>query len=463
MKIDCAKKTNGKIRLLFGLSIVIILFSFMSYYIYIREPIGDDVLGVFSKSYTYYLDDCTFELGDRVKSISQIVELVVYLYRNWSGRVPGYFVCGFIAMTPRIIQALFISAVYIAVVILALRIVYKSTNEILLHPVSILLLYGVLFWYKYAVAYTYMRTMTSLYLFSLLCGLLYINLYNSRDIKRDNKLCYFLFQLFGLIVGSCHEVYSAFVISIIGIEWLIEIYQKKTKIKAIFDHVGLVIGYLIGFFAPGNFSRIQETHDKVIDPFSKRYSNSIFSHKSILIGNRVAKAIFILLILFIIISIIYLAIKRRGKLNLVPLFYSILPYISTCVLSVLIWSIMNHVAIYGLDAFIVFSYIIIFQAINYFRPSLYDNNGNFSLLLSIVILFLFTIFNYQEIKVVDSISNARRRNIEESINKGEEYALLQRYPDNLSADRYFLDYLNGQEHYSTDYYEKYYGVKMIIQ
>lgn len=88
-----------------------------------------------------------------------------------------------------------------------------------------------------------------------------------------------------------HEVISFCTLSIIGTQWIIDVKKNKKNMKQIVRHVGLGIGYIVGFFAPGNQHRMLQSHDLITDTYVHRLKLSIAIHKSVLDFNIIGKCI----------------------------------------------------------------------------------------------------------------------------------------------------------------------------
>ena len=428
-------------------------------------PIGDDILGCFEGAVAFYLDDFDMRVGERISSIFQALKQVVFIYRYWSGRMTGYMVGCLGKIMPRFLQAVITAALYSANIFLALQIVYKSTEKAICSPISFIILFLALCWFKPNLFYTYMWTMISVYAVPVFLCLFYYK-WSVSDEELGKSHNRWLLQGLGFLAGFSHEVLSLCMIIAVGISWLKAMCQRKQIWKDSFRHTGFIVGYLLCFFAPGNFYRMKQSHDVITASLKRRLFNSIKAHITVLIGTREAKVLFVITLLIVCAAVVILMIKKDKEM-LKKLCLENIEFIISGASSILIWSFFPRVPTYGLVLWLFIVYIVLLRVIwevsgrwnvaASYRPRILQEG------IAIALLALFAIYYRNEISSYIEVAVERDRLVTEAVAHGDDEVVVPKVPEDLPTQRYMLDYLNGQEQYDTDYYCRYYGVHIIIE
>lgn len=448
----------------FGIGIVVLVTILMAFFSYIYEPTGDEILGAFDSSLTYYLDDYSDELGERIVSLNQVGTLLKFIYLNWSGRLTGYTLNLLGYLLPKAGLAIITSLMYTSVCLLALRIVFSDCKSILSHSVYFLVLYSALFWTKPYVYFTLMWTMTSIYVSSLLLCLLYYNIgvLDSQREKSTGK--WFAVQIVGVLAGVSHEVIALCLISTILTKWIIDVVYGEVRFKSVFQHVGLGIGYVIGFFSPGNFSRIGESHDVVTEDFLSRIINSLSSHIYILRSeDSWMTMVGASLAILACISLIYLLCKKKSVYGVRWIVKEIAPLAVGGMVSIIVWAIMPKVSDYGLDLWIVLVYLIIIKMIEEARKNWSFSDVLIQNLSGILLISFILVFYWNETVSYHSVYSERMDRIQSAVENGQTEVKVPLYPQQISSERFDVLYLNDQEQYDCDYYQRYYGIHVILE
>lgn len=359
-----------------SIAIIVLFFLLYGFIFAVSEPVGDDVLSHFNRGLNLYLDDEPNSFGYRITSFRQVFGAMKVFYLKWSGRMTGYFFVFSGSLMPRLLRAVLAVTVYILNILLALRLVYGTIKKVLCHPIAFEVLFLATYWFKPGSSYSKMWTMVGVYGIPLLLCLLYYNLARSDGKWRAYGPALILFQLLGILTGLSNEISGAILISMLGIDWLVRVLSKKDRWTSLFWHTGLGIGYLLCFFAPGNFHRMKQSHDAAIytKPLSERIWTSYITHQSVLKFNTPVlwykfnfPILWYMLILLLLIALISLLLEcgscgilKTGKRFLLRNF----PFLAGGAISILAWGCVSHAPEYGLDFFICIFYIILFRTIN---------------------------------------------------------------------------------------------------
>ena len=444
-------------QLCFGLLIILFVTCFTTTFSWFYEPIGDDVITFFEGAISFYLDDVSLNIGDRITNPIQVIKLLKFYYMNWSGRMTGYSFLYFGLLFPKVVRAILVGVIFSSNIVLTLRIAYGKTRDALSSPLLFGLVFLVCYWYKLGCYYTYMWTLVSVYSFPIFLWLLYYNLTLNFDIlKKRHGLIYL--QLLGFVSGFSHEVLSLLLIIAVGTNWLRDFLQKKCKFTDLFRHSALGVGYLFCFFAPGNFHRTLQSHDAVYNHFIDRFSNEWLQNKSVLTGTKESELIYSV-ILFAAFAAIIIMIVKQDDIKKVIL--DRLGLIVSCGMFTFIWAATPQQPIYGEDLWIlmVYSLLLSFAVKN----SKYISVSNKSkVILTVIILIMFCIANFDELYSYCRVSYRRREIVNQAVMDGSNEVVVPKYEYFLTNYRYPVGDLNDQSQYNTTYYIKYYGVRLIV-
>ncbi len=454
---------SSRLGLIISILVISFLFAFIWFFSYINEPIGDDLLCYYEGALSFYLDDYEPNLGDRITTFQQVGREICFIYEYWSGRIPGYTLELIGKLLPKIIQAFMTAIVFMSNGILSARILFKKWKTSINNPLSVLLFFFGMYWYRNQVYYDYMWTMVSIYSFSILLNLLSLNLsvIDQRiGLKHKSTMIFVL----GLFAGCSHEIIAFCMMTVIITEFMIGYVVDHKRIKSLLQHTGFALGYLIGFFAPGNFNRQKQSHDTISEPYTERLIESIRVHHDAIFGDGLFGMIALVLLTMAICILLWMLIKtRENKQSIRALFVDVLPLLAACGASVFLWGYASYVPAYGMGFCVMLYYMIVIRALSDFP--FFKTVENCTILgptVALATFCLFIFFNAREIVDYSRISIERRRLAQEAVQGSLDQIEVPRFGDDLSAKRYFLQYLNDQDEYDLDYYIGYYGTRLII-
>lgn len=439
----------------------------------VSEPVGDDILLHFDQGLTLYLDDEPHVIGERITSLRQVFNAVKYSYLKWSGRVTGYFFAFSISLIPRLFRALLTAAVYVSNVLLALRLVYGSIKRVLYHPITFEVLFLAMYWFKPDGSYSKMWTMVSVYGIPLFLSLLYCNLAYSEDIWQTSRSSLIFFQLLGLFTGLSNEISGAILISMLGLDWLTRILSKKSHWTSLFGHSGLGIGYLLCFFAPGNFHRMVQAHDATLytKTLAERMQASYTMHQTILKSDwQVLRYMLILLLLAAVISLL-LECSSHGILKTSKRFFlRNLPFLSGGAISILAWGCVSYAPAYGMDFFICVFYIILLRTIDIehiLERSKFSHCKNTAQitcsLIAVVLCAMFLKAQWRWLKSYTFDTLQRQILISAAVEDGCNEVVVPAYSGSSSHPLVWVGPLNQQSQYDTPFCIAYWNTHIIIQ
>lgn len=465
------KKTR---KLIFVLSFITI--GFIAFFIftasYYRFPIGDDVLHQFTTSYELYTNAEHPSLGVQVLDFPTLFESVFLKYFHHSGRVVGYFLIPFLSIFGHLFISIFSVLIFIGVILLVVKNINFDDNP-LIHPVSILLCFLVLFYFHPDIGWLLMWTFTSIYVASLLLLLLFITilrkiLENTNRINITN-LC--LLNILGFIAGLTQEVF-ALTFLFVGFALILKTFVKKKTSKKVFLYlIGLTIGFILCFLAPGNFSRLAESHDSapLAIPIITRFIESLNTHKLSITGYY-----FSFIILFPCFLLYCIQLYRRIKSRSTPEFEDIL-FVSSIVI-IFVWAIFPYTPMYGTQGFLCLFLISVFIAFNKFKFGNFPNINQWNIFLycGLIIASIFTLIKINQpwLNALQNTSIVWQNNIQAAIKKNETEVTVPKFPDltsnrftmkNYNNGSYFTTDKNGSvQEYETEYYKKYFKTKIIV-
>ena len=453
-----------------GIFVLLLFFLLSFYYIIVSEPVGDDLLGQFDNSISLYLDDEPHDIGTRITTFSQVLYSFKHIYLKWSGRVMPYILAPMSALIPPILQAVITAAVYVANTLLTLQIVYGSAKKALCHPAAITALFLALYWFRPNASLTRMWTMISVYEIPLMLCLIYLYLYGKLEFKGPVRIA--LWSLLGLLVGSSHEVFGACLIAILGTGWLISVLRKEIPWTKLFLHTGLGVGYLVCFFAPGNFHRMKQSHDAMIytTSFGERLHNSLSLHKQIILPDwRDLRVLLSFLILLSAVSIIFTLFRVGKRRFLTEYILPVFPLVVGSVISMLAWGAVSYVPNYGLGFWICLFYMILLSLLE--PEKLWESMGAIriqslarlsSAIVGVCLCILFFKGQYGWLKTYSETAIYRQLTIKNAIAAGQEEVIIPAYPAAVSHPRIWVTPLNSQQEFDSEYCREYWGIHIII-
>ena len=458
-----SKLNIKEIRLLLFAICIVTAGGLTFWYFMVQEPVGDDVISFFSNSISFYLDDEVPSLGPKMTSFAQAINLLKKLYFKWSGRILGYFFDVLTALIPKWIKAIIGTLVITGNTIMILNIIYEGFKKTIQHPFSFVFLFTVMYWYRPLGFYEYMWTMLSVYEIPLFVCLVFCNfilLHNNTGSKKEVCVAIVL----GFLAGISNETCVFITFSILGINWLMQLYLKNTSPSSIKTYLGFFLGTAINVFSPGNFNRLTQSHDSRIKNKSviERLKSSIASHKDTLIPSntlwRVVVGVLIIVTIFLVIRYIknyrFEGAKKIWRCSYV--------YIITGCLSVLLWGVMPGTPTYGLSFWIGIVYITLFKIIECTKPVLHNNVTLIKeVIISVLLSVCFLYNNLPWLWEYTKVSVERNHLIQEAVQREEMEVKVPLYSSD-SLGPITTDLLNDQSQYDSEHYIQFYNIRVII-
>lgn len=441
-----------------GVLIMIIITCFTWVFSYINEPVGDDLLTYYDGAIAQYLDGFSLGLGERITNPIQVLKELRFIYRYWSGRMIGYSVMLFGKFLPKVVQAFITAIVFSANILLAMRIVFDKLKNVVKSPVVFCLMFFTIYYYRSGCYYEYMWTMVAVYSIPIFIILLYYNLFDEKvDLKATNGMGFM--QIIGFVAGFSHEILSLILIVIVGSEYIRDCILKNCRWTRVFSFTGLGFGYLLCFLAPGNFYRTTQSHDIVANTYADRLKNIFILNRIVLTYTTEQRIVFGILSIVTAATVIIIILKKE---ELGQILLKRVGIIIACCLYPFICAAVPHYPIYGEDLWIYMIYILCLNVavrIRYY----FSVKETFKFVLPVLLIVFFGVLNYNELYTYAKTSYRRRLLVREAVKKGEGQVVVPCFDEGLSQERYLLSYLNDQNQYDLDYYQWYYGTRLVIE
>lgn len=222
--------------------------------------------------YNYTFVQGTF-MQKRVDSLENALETAKYFYNNWTGRVIPHVLIGIFRNMNELIYEVINSFVFIIFVITITKVLNKKSTFLSLLSVFGYLAFSKMFGEKFgwiSGAFNYLWPSTFLVIF-----IYYF--YNYFKDKKDFKLLgKITIILFAFITGFMHEnvafVGGAFLVCLIAFNIKkIFGFKKDKKIVVMLTFITFCLGAFATIFAPGNFTRIDQTDTSFSWEFLNNY------------------------------------------------------------------------------------------------------------------------------------------------------------------------------------------------
>ena len=407
----------------------IVIFIFVLVFNFLTPYIQDD-----------FLLKYIFNTSKKIESIFDVFISLKLYYFTWGGRVFAHFFAYLFLMFPKWIFNLVNSVVYVLNIYL-IYLISKGDRKDNYSYSYLLLIHMIVFVFFPVFGQVFLWLDGSCnYSFTLLMQLFFI--YKILNIK-DGKYNYILYFIISLFAGMCNENSSLSLIVFLILYSFINRDNIKLKITSL---IGLIIGYLFMFLAPGNYVRM------------KTVSNNIP------IINNVLSKISLLLLCFGMLFLIFLLILYffRKTINKKILYICILFYISSfiCCFSLVM---VPQITLRSLTLVYIFFIIILITLIFEIKYKTLIN----CVLLFISMLFVFVfITTFKEYYNFYTIMNNRHKLIIKEKRQGKKSIKVKIYAQSKNARIPISCNINDiDENYMTfpnNYVAKYYGVERII-
>lgn len=433
--------------------ILVFLASFIFIAEYSRPPVGDDVLSQFKNGVNYYLDNEENDCGQLCSSIIDAFQIAKDTYFLWGGRLLGFFLGSFRTLVGDIFIAIFTSIIYLSIILISCYIVRKSWIEVFLHPLDYVFLFIVTFYLNIGIGYLLMWTMVTIYSLSVLLILVYGAIqdkFYKTDEKRTSVI--FLYNLLGFIAGITQEIYVGLICVFLLINFIV---NKEERAQIFRYNIGFVLGTLICFFSPGNFNRSLQSHEIALNlSYLQRLEINIYTHFNNLAGIRYICALFILAVF----AFLLYKFLRYRSLRIDKVLYL---WMELLVLSVFAWAAVATPQNYSMIFFVVFSWILIMQLFidncEYYSSLSYIKSGIVSFCILIVLAFYNTGWLASNFKTRLTWNQL----IDDAVVNHQEMVEVPKFEENYSNRFNMNNYNNNSEEFLTNYYLKYYKVKIV--
>lgn len=467
---------------------------------------GDDVGGlVVNNPDNTYLDDrvvtgeCELNLDFSLKANwSKIYQS----YFAWDGRVVAKFVKLLILMIfslpdriDWLLYSIYIAGMLLFLFLLTIRSICGSLKAGVEEPI-LMILTGVLLFCVPSYAYAYMSrlvmyTFVDIYVIS---AILYLAFYmairsafegcasvqadNGNAERRSGRVCrtrtLIGINLLGMLAGLSHEAYGVIFGAVLLTQllrfWLVN--HRRISVRRLLLYPGYLIGFCICFFAPGNFNRVQQSHESALRTVSvlTRFLNSIYVHAF------VAYQIWIFPIVILpVLAVVLFVLLYRRKLDwkeVLMAFVHNLEWFAGFAMSAVTWGIVARVVSYGMLAANV---LLIIGVLRTFRElwrlaadRIWDSEKRYgrvqTALAGISIVIVMCLFGryYTQMSEAHHTADAWRENIGAARKAGAEEVTVPAYPKDLDLRFYELSYINDQEKYDKIAMQVVYGTHIVL-
>lgn len=226
--------------------------------------------------YNYTFVQGTY-MQKRVDSLENALETAKYFYNNWTGRVIPHVLVGIFRNMNELIYEIVNSFVFIIFIITITKVLNKKSSFLSLLSVFGYLAFSRMFGEKFAWisgAFNYLWSSTFLVIF------IYYFYNYFKDEKKLNILGKIALSLFAFVTGFMHENVAFVGGAFLGCLLLFNIkkclkFEKNKKIVVILTFIMFCLGAFACIFAPGNFTRVEQTDTSFSWEFLNNYKENI--------------------------------------------------------------------------------------------------------------------------------------------------------------------------------------------
>ncbi|MEI7848468.1 MAG: DUF6056 family protein [Chloroflexota bacterium] len=456
-------------RKLNNLNIILSLgvMGYISYFIftivYYRIPFGDDILCQFFDGVRFYHDDKTSQfLGEQILNLSTSLNNVYASYFTWGARLIGYFLIPFLSIFGTIFTALFTVGCFLGIILLTVKNIYFKDNPFN-HPVSLLFCFLAFFYFDKGIGQLLMFTMTTIYAFSVFLLLIFFTLLRTlieKNIPPD-KILYLFVNLLGLFAGITHEVYAVIFLFISFAVITISVTEKIKRKQFYYYLIGLTLGILIMYTAPGNFVRMAQSHDanRMVTPLLARISNSFTNFEVFPKNNSQLFYKF-----FTCLYLVYLLQGLKRIRTKTPITFEDI-FFWSAIGMVIFWGIFPFAPPYARFGFLVLISIACLSALSKVdlltKLCLGKWKQYLSVLLLIIILSNLYVTDAHWMGVFQNHSIRWQETVQEAKASHKEFVYVQKFPSEVANRFTQSKIMNNEKSYKTDYYLRYFGILII--
>ena len=425
-------------------AILFVLF-FIMYLLNVMEPLSsDDYFAFFVWPEGLPINGELPDNVQRVSSITDILKSAKTYYLTWGGRVPGGLPVGmFIALMGK---EYFnpVNAFMMVMLIMEIywlshegKITFSFKSSYLIWIAFSLWAFNICFndtclWVSGSCNYLWMAVIVLAFLIPYVQ-----DYYNTNNLKKDYSKTVLGMFFLGILAGWSHETTTYWLILILF--YYLFFYNKKNK-RQLWEtsgFIGLIIGYTLLIFAPGNFSRLQ----------MQQHTNSIIIAADLFYPKLVELIMILLFHSFLWYFIIRFFLTYKKKDDYPDNFYRNLNIVKACILIAIgSATLMFFIPSRGLrPSFLGLIYLII-SVVLLFRM---QENAGMSFLTKNAKVFLKIIgLSYMILTVTVSLwcnykSYCEWNKILSEVNRGHKNHVLEFKTDNVYEYNHILNFLSG--------------------
>lgn len=212
----------------------------------------------------------------KVDSLENALETAKYFYNNWTGRVIPHVLIGLFRNMNELIYEVVNSLVFIIFIVTITKVLNKKSSFLSLLSVFGYLAFSRMFGEKFgwiSGAFNYLWPSTFLVIF------IYYFYNYFKDEKQLNIFGKIALILFAFVTGFMHEnvafVGGAFLVCLLlfNIKKCLK-FEKSKKIVVILTFITFCLGAFATIFAPGNFTRVEQTNTAFSWNFLNNYKEN---------------------------------------------------------------------------------------------------------------------------------------------------------------------------------------------
>ncbi|MFA5879148.1 MAG: DUF6056 family protein [Candidatus Margulisiibacteriota bacterium] len=468
-------KSNITFTYILSFLIIFLVLFFIIFIAYFRQPLGDDVLFQFTDGYRNYIDGYVGDSGNQVKDLSSLFISVKGIYLHHGGRIIGFTLIPLLSIFGQMFISIVTGICFVFLLLLAGGFIFGNFKELFKHPLVILFLFLLLFYFNPSMKHLLMWTMTSIYIVSLILLGTYFYIFKEKlkfcsiALSKKNII---LFNILGFLAGFTHEVFGFTILSLIVFFTVKEIVVNKLPVKRILYHTGLFLGTILCFTAPGNIMRLSGSHDAIrfSAPYILKLLGVFTITKEIIYG---VKCISLLLFLFLILIIILKYISSNNSFTSKVVYFIKKNYVDIFFLAYLliIWSLFPYIGTWGTLLFLFWFTIFIFKNILVYSFSKEENfiskfeKNIFGFFLVGLIVLILIIQNFSWMTSMAKTTIERNTLISNAIKNNKISVDVPLY-SNICSNRFtfynYNNFLRINENESI-YYIKYFHLKMKVK
>lgn len=440
-------------------SMLLVLLMEIFYFIiqYYQLPMGDDTLAPFLNMTQHYVSNGNWTPDVKITTFSMMITAIIDYWKHFGGRISTVFWVPLLGIVGQKVCAFIGATVYTGIILCIGRIAWGEWKKIFDHPLALLIIALYQYYLTATSSYMQMWTMVCHYAMpTFLCLIYYIYadwLMHQKKIYKWNILGIIVL---GLLTGTTHEVIALLCIIMVGIRGIVLLKKYRMKFKRVYIHTGLIIGYTICVFAPGNWERMKISHDA-----ARTQTGILFKIKTSMEAHILAMGLqekWPLIILSICFVCMMLTIFIWNKKKLRDVIEENIEILAVIISSLLIWTIFAPpVPQYGLQFTKACICIFIFR-----NMEVKMQKGSISLCIAIVSILWVSITNISWCRELVETTTLRREQIQTALSAGKTEVTVSRYPD--STAKYVTFFNRANEDIYLDVCSKiYYGIEIHVE